>query len=109
MVDSAKLDIHLNIATDSNEIGFEKPYYMASIGKVYTAVLISILFKQGKLSFEDRLTDVLDNDLLKGLHIYMEKDYTDDIKIRHLLNHTSGLAENFWPLLDRFLKIEISK
>lgn len=40
---------------------------------------------------------------MDGLHRYKKKDYSRDIQIRHLLNQTSGLPDNFYPLFDKLL------
>jgi D-alanyl-D-alanine carboxypeptidase len=41
---------------------------------------------------------------LDGLHIYKNNDYSNKIKIKHLLKQTSGLYDNFWPLLEKLLE-----
>ncbi|WP_408956605.1 serine hydrolase domain-containing protein [Natroniella sp. ANB-PHB2] len=78
----------------------KQPNYMASVGKLFTSTIISILFEKGELSFDDSISKYLGDELLDGLHVYKGKDYTDHIKIKHLLKQTSGLPENFWPLLE---------
>jgi D-alanyl-D-alanine carboxypeptidase len=86
--------LHLNLAhgegTDPGQ-----PVFMASVGKLFAAALVGQLVDQGELSFDDRLADHLDQDLLRGLHIYKGTDYTGEIRIKHLLNHTSGLHDYF--------------
>jgi D-alanyl-D-alanine carboxypeptidase len=68
---------------------------MASVGKLFTAVLVAMLKEQGKLAFEDPIADYLEPDLLDRLHVYKGQDYSRQIRIRHLLNHTSGLHDYF--------------
>ena len=107
LVHSEKYGIHLNIAEGSTgkvPADPQQPVYMASVGKIFTSVLISMLYEQGKLSFVDGLDKYLDADLLKNLHVFKGKDYTKEIKIRHLLTHTSGLYDSFWPLLNQMLE-----
>ena len=87
LVHSEKKGIHFNIAEGS--MNRKQPAYMASVGKIFTSVLISILYENGQLSFEDRITRYLDRELVEHLHVYKGKDYTNDIKIKHLLNQTS--------------------
>jgi len=97
-VHSDKLGIHINIAEgSSNNIpaNENQPYYIASVGKLFTSVIVGVLFEQGKLSYDDKITPYLDEDLLQNLHIFKGKDYTDQIRIRHLLNHTSGIHDYF--------------
>ena len=112
-VESDKLGIHLKLAEGStNEVpaNENQPYYVASVGKLFTSVLISILVEQGKLSYEDKIIPYLDQDILQNLHVYKGKDYTSQIQIRHLLNHTSGIHDYFddkprhtAPMLERIV------
>jgi CubicO group peptidase (beta-lactamase class C family) len=64
-------------------------YRLASVTKQFTATAILKLVGQGKLSLDNRLTDVLPG----------APRYACDVTIRHLLNHTSGLVdyEEFVP------------
>jgi D-alanyl-D-alanine carboxypeptidase len=98
LIHSEKLGIHLNMAegsTGSRPTNVQQPYFTASIGKLFTSVLMGILVEKGMISYEDSITQFLDNNLLHNLHIYRRKDYTDKIKVKHLLNHTSGLHDYF--------------
>ena len=98
LIHSEKLGIHLNMAegsTGSRPANAQQPYFIASIGKLFTSVLIGILVEKGMISYEDTITQFLDNNLLHNLHVYKGKNYTDNIKIKHLLNHTSGLHDYF--------------
>jgi CubicO group peptidase (beta-lactamase class C family) len=61
----------------------EIPFYLASLGKQFTAAAIIKLEEEGKLS--------LDDDLKKYLPM-MPKIY-DGIKIHHLLTHTAGVPD----------------
>ncbi len=107
LVHSDKHDIHLNIAegsTDEVQANPDQPNYMASVGKLFTATIIGKLQEKGKLDFNDYISDYLDKELLDGLHVYKGKDYTDQIKIKDLLNQRSGLPDAFWPLLEKLLE-----
>ena len=57
---------------------------VASVTKAFTSVAINQLVDAGKLSLEDSVTKYLPSFNLPGVN-------TDDIKLIHLLNHTSGL------------------
>ncbi len=106
LVHSESADIHISLAegaTGNIPAPPEQPNYMASVGKLFTATLIGILFEEGKLAYNDRITAYLDEELTKNLHVYKGKNYTDEIKIKHLLSQTSGLYDNFWPLLKKLI------
>lgn len=98
LIHSQKYGIHLNMAegfTDGIPAHPQQPYHIASIGKLFVSVLTGILFEEEKISYEDIITQYFEDDLLDNLHIYNGVDYTDQIKIKHLLNHTSGLNDYF--------------
>lgn len=106
LVESEKLGLHLNTAagvSDDMPARPEQANYMASVGKIFTSTLTGILSDQGKLSFEEPIIKYLDEELVNKLHVYKGTDYTPEIKIKHLLNHTSGLYDYFWPLLDKLI------
>ena len=113
LVHSNKLGVHLNIAegiTNNLPANENQPYYIASVGKLFTSVLMGVLVEQGKLSYEDLITSYLDEDLLHNLHVFKGTDYTNQIRIRHLLNHTSGIHDYFGdkpkhtvPMIDRIV------
>ena len=64
-------------------------YRLALLTKAFTAMSIMLLVKDGKLHYEDRLVDVLPG----------APAYAHDVRISHLLTHTSGLVdyEDFVP------------
>ncbi len=66
----------------------ETMYHMASVSKQFTAFSILLLAKQGKLSLDD------------DVRVYLPwfPDLKEKITIRHLLNHTSGIRDQ-WQLL----------
>lgn len=92
---------HLNLAggnAKTNPKGpaqVGQPVYMASVGKMFTAVLVAMLCDQGMLSFKQPIVGILDKELIYKLQIFKDLDYTDQIQLRHLLNHTSGLPDYF--------------
>lgn len=94
LVHSDKLDLHLKLSegtTDGQPTHPDQPFYIASITKLFTGVLFGMFVEKGLCSYEDPISKYVDQDLLHNLHIYKGIDYTNDIKIKHLLNHTSGL------------------
>jgi CubicO group peptidase (beta-lactamase class C family) len=58
-------------------------FRMASVSKQFTAMAILLLEKQGKISFEDPIT--------RFFPVFSNVGKT--IKIKHLLNHSSGLVD----------------
>lgn len=72
-----------------------QPFYTASITKMFTATSIGILKDQKKLNFQDRIAQYLPDTLIKHLHVLDYKEYSRDITIAQLLQHTSGLPDYF--------------
>lgn len=69
-----------------------RPYFVGSITKLYTAAIIMQLRQEGVLGLDDPITTFLDADLVSGIHVYRETDYSEQITVRQLLSHRSGLA-----------------
>jgi CubicO group peptidase (beta-lactamase class C family) len=63
------------------KIGAETNFRLASLTKQFTAMAVMLLVHDGKLHYEDRLSDVFPD----------FPAYGNAITIRQLLNHTSGL------------------
>jgi D-alanyl-D-alanine carboxypeptidase len=76
------------VVEDGTPMSADMPIRMASITKAFTYAVVSELVKEGKLSREDVLVDLLPAEVLHGL------PNTDRITISHLLDHRSGL-QNF--------------
>lgn len=79
----------------SGNLSIDQPYFIASTTKLFTTVLILKLRAESKLNFEDKISIYLDKSVLNGLHIYKGKEYSNEITIKHLLAHTSGLPDYF--------------
>lgn len=104
LVHSDKLDIEINIAEGENEgvvAHTEQPHHMASVGKLFTSTLVGMLFDENLLDYNDPISKFLDDDLMRGLHVYKGKEYSGEITIRHLLMQTSGLFDVFYDLLKK--------
>ncbi len=73
-------------------------FRLASVTKQFTAASIMLLGRDGKLRYEDSLTDIFPD----------FPDYGRAITIRHLLNHTSGLPdyEDLMPPANPALPLE---
>lgn len=75
----------------SGNIMVDSRYYIASINKLVISSIALKLITEGRLSFDDSLSKYLPENLMKGLHIYQGKEYSNDITILHMLSQTSGL------------------
>ncbi len=98
LVHSPSLGIHWKTSAHHDPtvvVNPDQPYHFASIGKTITAVMITILYEKGLIDFEDNVYKFLDHSVLSGLHVLGGVDYSHELRIRHLLNHTSGLPDYY--------------
>ncbi len=96
MMHSDSRNIHLKLSYSPDQSGMHSPdrsFHVASIGKTFTSVLVAILVEEGVLRYEDPVSQYLDPDILEGLFVVKGTDYSSDVRIHHLLNHTSGAAD----------------
>jgi CubicO group peptidase (beta-lactamase class C family) len=90
-----KLDFYGGNFQNGDSVTLNNPFYLASIGKTFTAVSIAILKEKGQISFNDNIAKFLSEDMIKNLHIINSVEYSNKITIAHLLQHTSGLSDYF--------------
>jgi len=84
------------------------PYYSASIGKTFTAALIGMLCEEGAVRYDDLISRYLEDKLLDGLFVYEGVDYRDQVTIKQLLGHMSGIGDYYEdPVLQGKTMIEI--
>jgi len=82
-------------ADNSTPMDIDTPIFIASITKMYTAAAALILEERGQLSSDDPLSKYLPEDIVSGLHIYRDHDYSNQLTIYHLISQTSGLPDYF--------------
>ncbi len=92
-----KIDVGIGYPTQDR---LDKPFYMASVGKLFTSTLIGILVEQGKLAYNQHIESILDDEVLKGLFVYDGQDVSNEVTLQHLLTHRSGLDDAFYPLVE---------
>ena len=78
-------------------------FNLGSMNKMFTSIAIAQLVEKGKVA--------LDDPIVKHLPDYPNSDAAQKVTVRHLLSHTSGLADYFNDKFmkasrDRFRKIE---
>ena len=71
------------------------PYFLASITKMYTAVIVMQLAREGTLDLDAPIGDWLPTEVTSGLHVIDAAEHGPSITVGHLLFQTSGLADYF--------------
>ena len=84
--------------TTLHKIDAHTNFRLASVTKQFTAMAVMLLVHDGKLRYDERLTDIFPD----------FPDYGRAISVRNLLNHTSGLLdyEDLMPPSDPHVPIE---
>ncbi|MCT8139941.1 beta-lactamase family protein [Anaerobacillus sp. CMMVII] len=78
---------------DGTPMAIDTPFWIASITKLYIASSILKLHETNKLSIDDLVINYLPGDLLKGVHVISGVDYYDQLTIKHLMSHSSGIPD----------------
>ena len=60
-----------------------------------TSTLIFMAIDQGKLALNTPISSILGHELLNGLFVYQDTDYQDQVTVRHLLGHMSGVNDYY--------------
>jgi CubicO group peptidase (beta-lactamase class C family) len=68
---------------------------IASITKMFTAVLVMQLADEGRLNLDQTVQSILTDMDLSRLHVVKGVDHGPALTIRHLLHQTSGLADYY--------------
>jgi D-alanyl-D-alanine carboxypeptidase len=71
----------------------DTPYFVASIDKLVTATALFVLAERGALDLDGRIAAYLEGALVRGLHVWRGVDRSDELTLRQLVSHTSGLAD----------------
>lgn len=84
-------------AGEANRDGTQEPsdipFFIASIDKLFNATIAMKLSEAGRLDLDATVSTLLPGTLTRELHVLDGTDYTERITVRHLLGHTSGLAD----------------
>lgn len=95
-IPSLKLDYHYSTTVVNQK------FHSASVGKLFTATLIFILIEQKAISLDTKIKSIINNGALDKLFVYRKVDYQNEVTIRHLLGHTSGINDYFGgPTFDK--------
>lgn len=84
-------DKSMSLFSASGNISLESQYYIASINKLIISFITLRFYKDNTINLDDKLLKYLPNEMLNGLLVHNGKDFSDELTIRHLISHTSGL------------------
>lgn len=84
-------DNKIELISASGNIKEDSPYYIASINKLFVSAIILRLVTSNKVKLNDKISEYLTEETVRGLHVYKGKDYSKELTITHLMSQTSGL------------------
>ncbi|MGQ4271061.1 serine hydrolase domain-containing protein [Nocardiopsis changdeensis] len=73
----------------------ERPYFIASITKLYTVAVVMQLRDEGALTLDTPAADLIGADTMRGLNTHGGRDHGPRITVRELLSQTSGIPDYF--------------
>ena len=79
--------------SDGTPMDVDTPFWIASITKLFIASTILKLHEAHKLSIDNLVIQYLPEDMLRGVHVIKGVDYYNQLTIRHLLSHSSGIPD----------------
>lgn len=68
------------------------PFHTASVGKLFTATTVLRLHERGLLNINSPVANYLSSEIISGLVVVNDIDYSDQVTIRQLLTHRAGLG-----------------
>ena len=76
-------------------IGVADTFEVASVTKTFTAACVLMLAEEGRLRLDEPIGGLLPRGAIRGLLVVRGHDFSPEITVRQLLNHTSGLPD-YW-------------
>ena len=80
---------------EKRKFSVDTPYYIASITKLFTSTIIMMLQEQEKLQTSHPISQYLPKSIYEKIQVFKGKDYSSQITISQLLDHTSGIADYY--------------
>jgi CubicO group peptidase (beta-lactamase class C family) len=73
----------------------DRPFFIASVSKLFTVVCLAQLRDEGKLDWDAPIAGYLPDLDLTGLAVDKGRDVSREITVREVMGHTAGLADYF--------------
>lgn len=93
----------------------KEQYFVASVTKIVTAAIVLQHIDEGRYGLDTSAVTLLPEGTMLGLHGEGAQDRTATITVRHLLGHTSGIADYFEgarmgqrAMLEEMLRADVS-
>jgi CubicO group peptidase (beta-lactamase class C family) len=87
------IETHGESEPNGDRVSEETPFFIASIDKLYNATIAMLLSETGRLDLDELIVAYLPRVVTRELGRFRGADHSERITVRHLLSHTSGLAD----------------
>ena len=84
-------DKALSLISASGNISIESQYYIASINKLIISFITLRLCQDKRINLNDKISKYLPSEILDDILVQDGNDYSNELTIKHLISHTSGL------------------
>jgi len=88
-----------------NKQEVNKPFHIFGVSKLFMLVLVLKQVELKTIELDQPIINYIDAEILSNLFIYRDHDYHDEVTLRQLLNHTSGIADYFEGVNNKEQKI----
>ncbi|MFC0472282.1 serine hydrolase domain-containing protein [Halalkalibacter kiskunsagensis] len=79
----------------AGNLTINKPYFIASVTKLYVTAVLLKLRSINRLNFQNKISEYFSEEILHELHLFKGIEYSKDITIKHLMSNTSGIPDYF--------------
>lgn len=73
----------------------DQRFHSASVGKLMTATLIFMAIEKGEFTLDTPAKSILEPGMLDGLFVVGGRDFQEEVTVKHLLGHMSGINDYF--------------
>lgn len=90
-----KGDHSFSQVSSAGNIEENRPYFIASVTKLYITAIMLKLRVENQLQLDDKISKYLHKDDVSRIHVFKDEDYSEEITIKHLMSNTSGIPDYF--------------
>ena len=73
----------------------DQRFHSASVGKLMTSTLIFMAIEKGLITLDAPVKSILEPGMLEGLFVVEGHDFQEEVTVKHLLGHVSGINDYF--------------
>lgn len=81
--------------SSAGNIAKNDSYFIASVTKLYITAVLLKLRAENQLQLDDKISRYLRKEDVERIHVLKDKDYSNEITIKHLMSNTSGIPDYF--------------